>query len=89
MSNNRVLYASAVWCGPCQQFKPVAQKVCSDLGMQLQIVDVDQNAEFTQKYQIRSVPTLIVVDAANNELYRMQGATTKPNLQSILSQYKG
>lgn len=52
----------ATWCAPCKMMTPILQQVKGQLGNQVRIlkVDVDKNQEIAQKYQIRSVPTLMI-----------------------------
>lgn len=82
-----VLYFTAVWCGPCRMFKPIVQQVQSELGVNVNIVDVDQNPDLTQKYSITSVPT-IVVENNGTVVYRNSGVMSKPQLTQVLSQFR-
>ena len=56
-----VKYFSAVWCGPCKMFKPVVTQTLSELAIDADFVDIDQNPEMTSAYNVRSVPTLVIV----------------------------
>ena len=55
-----VLYFTAAWCGPCKMFKPTVQAVSAETGVGISYVDVDQQPDIAQKYNISSVPTIIV-----------------------------
>ena len=52
----------ATWCPPCKMLAPVLEKVSDEYGSKLNFykVNVDENNETAQKYQIMSVPTLII-----------------------------
>ncbi len=52
----------ATWCAPCKMMAPILQQVKGSLGEQVRIIkiDVDKNREIAVKYQIRSVPTLMI-----------------------------
>lgn len=52
----------ATWCGPCKAVTPILSEVKQKLGDQVSIVkiDVDKNPQIARKYQIQSVPTLII-----------------------------
>lgn len=52
----------ATWCGPCKMQGPILEQLKNKVGDAANIVkvDVDRNADLSAKYQIRSVPTLIV-----------------------------
>lgn len=49
-------YFTAEWCGPCKNVKPAV--VASGKAT---IIDVDTNREMVDKFNIRSVPTVIGV----------------------------
>lgn len=82
-----IYYFSAVWCGPCKMFKPTVQAVSSELGTNVNYVDVDQQKDLAQRYGISSVPTIIVEDGGN-VVYRNSGVMSKPQLTQVLSQFK-
>ena len=41
----KILYFTAVWCGPCKTFKPIVQQVMSETGTNVQFIDVDQDKD--------------------------------------------
>lgn len=49
-------------CGPCRGFKPTLRKVCDDMGLQLEEVNVASEMETIKRFGIRAVPTVVVVD---------------------------
>lgn len=52
----------ATWCGPCKTLAPRLQGIVNDYNGLLKVakVDFDQNLNLTEKYNIQSVPTLIL-----------------------------
>ena len=52
----------ATWCGPCKMQSPILDELKNKVGDAANIVkvDVDRNPELSAKYQIRSVPTIII-----------------------------
>ncbi len=52
----------ADWCGPCKQMPAILKQVKEELREQVRIikVDVDRNPQIATKYQIRSIPTLML-----------------------------
>ena len=64
---NKLIYISAEWCGPCKQLTPVIQQVAAS-GIPI------------QKYAVRSVPTIIKVDAAGNEIAKRVGVGSKQDI---------
>jgi len=53
---------SAEWCGPCKMMKPVLEQLKRSMGDKIRIIkiDVDTNRDLAVKYNIRSVPSLML-----------------------------
>ena len=75
----------AVWCGPCKMLAPVLKEVKDELGDNVKIVkiDVDQNQNLANRYQVRGVPTMMLFK--NGEIvWRQSGLVPKEQiLQAI------
>lgn len=50
----------ATWCGPCKMIEPFLHEVANEVDIKIFKVDVDIALETKQKYNILSVPTLIL-----------------------------
>lgn len=52
----------ADWCGPCQAMQPVLKATKEKLGDKVRIlkVDVDKNQELSRRYQVMSIPRLMI-----------------------------
>ncbi len=51
----------ATWCGPCKMIAPVVEEVAKEVNNARFVkVDVDQNENLANKYQISSIPTLMI-----------------------------
>ena len=52
----------AEWCGPCKQIAPALDDLASDLGDKVTVakVNIDENPQTPQKYNVRGIPTLIL-----------------------------
>lgn len=54
----------ATWCGPCRIQGPIvealAQKLATDTNLKITKLDVDDNPNTAQEYQIMSIPTLLI-----------------------------
>ena len=53
----------ADWCGPCKMMAPVIDGLAEELDGKIKVgkVNVDEDAALALKYQIMSIPTLIVM----------------------------
>ena len=76
-------YFSATWCGPCKMFKPVVNELIAD-GHNIEIIDVDDNQQLAQKYQIQSIPA-IIFEEDGQIVDSVLGATSKDDLIKRLS----
>lgn len=50
----------ATWCGPCKMMAPVLDEVSQEVTVPVYKVDVDRETPLAQRYNVMSVPTLIV-----------------------------
>lgn len=52
----------ATWCGPCKMQAPILEQVKEAVGDKANIlkVDVDANSELAGRYNVRSIPTLMI-----------------------------
>ena len=69
--SKRILRFTASWCGPCKTLAENLER--ADLGLPIEVIDIDAQEELAQEYGIRSVPTLVMLDG-NIEMKRMTGA---------------
>lgn len=80
-----VLDFYATWCGPCKAMAPAMEKMEKKYGDRIEFrkIDVDQEPELAEKYQISAIPTLVVLSAEGNILDRMSGAQTEGELDKM------
>ena len=59
----------ADWCGPCKMMSPVIDKIAEELVGLVKVgkVNSDENMELVQKYQIMSIPTIMIIKNGNVE----------------------
>ena len=52
----------ATWCGPCKTMGPIIEEIANEYEGKAKVgkLDIDENPEMVSKYQIMSVPTMIV-----------------------------
>ena len=69
----KILKFSAKWCGPCQALKHNLK----DIDFPIEEIDIEENPEMTEEYDIRSIPTLIYLDEKGKTVHRSVGLITK------------
>ena len=80
-----VFYFTADWCGPCKRVKPIVEDLNRDGEVKFQLIDADSNIELVKTYEIKSVPTFILLED-NKEIARMSGAQTREQLENFINQ---
>lgn len=72
----------ASWCGPCKMMAPVFEEAASKLEPAVRVAKVNTESEqqLAMQYNIRSIPTLVLI-YAGKEVDRISGAM---NLSQLL-----
>jgi len=76
----------AEWCGPCRQIAPALEEIAGSLDGKVKIVklNVDENPKTAAKYNVMSIPTLMVFK--NGEMASRQvGAAPKAKLEQWIT----
>lgn len=79
---------SATWCGPCKALHPILQEVSKEKIPNSRIIkiDVDKNPSASAKFNVRSVPTLILFK--NGEIkWRQSGVIPAQNIINEIKKY--
>lgn len=80
----------AEWCGPCKMIGPVVEELAAEYEGKATVgkIDVDSQAELAQRYNVSSIPTLIVLKDGE-EAKRFVGVTSKDDLAEALDSATG
>jgi thioredoxin 1 len=78
----------AEWCGPCKMIAPILDEIAKDTAGKLVVgkVNIDENLEVTQRYDVMSIPTLILFKDGEPQ-HRIIGAKGKGQLLQELHQF--
>lgn len=80
----------AEWCHPCKKLDPIVEELAQEWNGKVKVlhVNIDENNDTTMKYQVMSVPTLLLlVDGEPKE--RLTGFLPKQKLIDKLGPYVG
>jgi thioredoxin 1 len=76
----------AEWCGPCKMIAPALEELSKTLGGKVTVVklNVDENQKTTSKYNIMSIPTLLMFKGGEIAS-RHVGFTNKQKLEQWIT----
>ena len=77
----------AAWCGPCRSMAPVFEAAAREFEPRVRFakVDTDAEPEIAAQFQIRGIPTLVLI-GKGREIARVSGAMPAQQLRQWLSQ---
>lgn len=75
----------APWCGPCRMLSPVIEELSQEItDKKICKINVDEQPELAEKFQVMSIPTLIVMQ--NGKITkRSSGAIPKQKVLELFS----
>lgn len=75
----------ADWCQPCKIQSPILQELAREMTDKVKVIkiDVDKNQEVATKFQVQSIPTLILFKNGQAK-WRQVGVTTKANIVNVI-----
>ena len=78
----------APWCGPCLALAPAVESLAGVYAGEVTVgkVNVDENPEVSTRYQVRSIPTVIVF-RDGQAVDRSVGLVDKSSLQRMVETY--
>ncbi|MDR2811703.1 MAG: thioredoxin [Endomicrobium sp.] len=75
----------ATWCGPCKMLSPIIEEIAAEYSGKAKVfkVNTDENMSLTTKFQITSIPCLILFK--NGEvLNKIVGFRAKDDLEKLI-----
>ena len=80
----KYLKFEASWCGACKMIQPQLNKVVAE-GITVEKIDAESSNEAVMEYNVRNLPTVILVDDSGKEYWRTVGSKTKAS--DLIEQY--
>ncbi len=80
----------AEWCAPCRMMAPTVEGVAQDYAGRAKVgkLNIDENPSVPNRYNIRSIPTLILFKNGRVE-GQFVGATSKDSIVKMLEDHLG
>jgi thioredoxin 1 len=88
-NNNLVLIDFwAAWCGPCRALAPIIDEIAQEYIGKALIgkLDVDKNPLAAEKFQVFSIPTLVLFKNGQ-EIERLVGLCVKKNITALIDKH--
>ena len=88
----KIIKMSTTWCGPCRAYASTFHKVKNmdefkDIEFKEIDIENDENGDvLAEKYQIRSVPTTILLDENDELIYKVMGNIPLNDLTNIINE---
>lgn len=78
----------AEWCAPCKRLEPILEKLAAEWVTKVVLahVNVDHNPALTARFDLRSVPTVILF-VGGQEVQRFSGLTSRDKIVQKFSPY--
>jgi thioredoxin 1 len=78
----------AEWCGPCKAIEPVLEEIAREQQGRLRVrkLNVDDNLEVVRRFDVMSIPTLILFKGGEPQL-RLVGAKGKAQLLQEINRH--
>jgi thioredoxin 1 len=79
----------APWCGPCKTSEPLVSEFAEKNSGSTDFykINVDSNPDMTGEYEIRNIPTFILLEGGEVK-NKLVGSPTKEKLEKLISEYK-
>lgn len=78
----------ATWCGPCKMTDPIIDELAKEFEGKAKVgkIDVDQEAELAQRFNVLSVPTFMIFKGGQ-PVGTLVGAYPKPEFEKLINDH--
>jgi thioredoxin 1 len=78
----------AEWCAPCKLMAPTMEALAEEFDGKVRVgkLNVDENGETSEKYEIRGIPTVMIFKGGQ-VTEQVVGVTSKENLARLIERH--
>jgi thioredoxin-like negative regulator of GroEL len=80
----KILKFYATWCAPCKALSATINSIKDEITLEIKEIDSDENMDMARKYNVRSLPTMIMVDG-DKEIKRQAGLMSADQLREFVT----
>jgi len=77
----KLLYFNAPWCGPCEQQKELLKQYDAT---PVESINVEEDTATANKYSVRSLPKLILIDDNGSVVKSFNGLTNPSEIEQYV-----
>ena len=81
----KIIKFGASWCAPCKALAPIIEEISQDERfneIEFSEIDIDNDEDLlTEKYGIRNIPTLIMLNEEGEAMKRLVGMLPKEKIE--------
>ena len=76
----------APWCGPCRQLTPTIDRIADQYAGRVKVgkVNVDENSDLAIKYDVTTIPRVLLFKGGDKPLHQIVGLTPEAELVKLL-----
>jgi thioredoxin 1 len=76
----------APWCGPCRALTPIIDKIADQFAGRVKVgkVNVDENSDLAIKYDVTTIPRVLIFKGSEQPLQQVVGLTPEAELVKML-----
>src|ERR671936_2665392 len=77
----------APWCGPCRALTPIIDRVADQFAGRVKVgkVNVDENSDLAIKYDVTTIPRVLLFKGSDSPLQTIVGLTPENKLVEMLN----
>jgi thiol-disulfide isomerase/thioredoxin len=79
--SNTVVFFGASWCRPCKAAYPLASRMASEFGLELEYVDVEYGDD--RALNVTAIPTIRVYDEYGEVTRELRGGASQGQLDAL------